>query len=84
MWGGVKWSLLLQLAILLRKSKTIFGLKIKSNTFKKFTFIFGVIKINIDSTRARDRSYDHLTHPHPLIVLKQNIKVQKIKEDDRL
>ena len=60
--GGVKWSLLLQLVILLRKSKKKIGLKIKNNAFKKFTFRFGVIKIIIDSTRACERRGDHFTN----------------------
>ena len=63
--GGVKWSLLLQPVILLRKSKFCFGLKIKNNAFKKFTFRFGVIKIIIDSSRACERKGDHLTPPFP-------------------
>ena len=52
--GGIKWLLLLQLVILLRKLKKKFGLKIKNNAFKKFTFRFGVMKIIIDSARARE------------------------------
>ena len=43
------------------KIEFFFGLKIKNNAFKKFTYRFGVIKIIIDSARACERRGDHFT-----------------------
>ena len=40
-----------------------FGLIIKNNGFKKFSYRFGVMKIKIDSARALERRCDHFTPP---------------------